>query len=98
MHARGEIVVFEEVECHQTTNLPGFKIRPGSNEFLSRCISSSVGGGLPQASTSRRRSFGAAKSTSDPPLDSAAARASRTPPAPPTIDQWTMPTPGDAHH
>src|ERR1700674_2564179 len=98
VNARGKVVVAEKLEGFQTTNLPGFRMPCGSKAPLMRRISSRVAGGVPQAPSSRVRSGPAAIRTSDPPADSAAARALRTFCRSPSSVQYAIPMPGEAHH
>src|ERR1700682_1909245 len=99
VHARGEVVVAQEVEWFglHTTNRPGFRMPSGSKAFLSRRITPIVSGGVPHAPICLETSADACISTSEPCNFSAAWRTLTTS-SELSKDQCAMPTPGEAHH
>src|SRR5205823_6526835 len=97
VHAGGQVVIAQALERFQITYRPGLRMCFGSNAPFNLLITSSVGGGEPQAPTFSFTSSGAAISSSDPPAASATFRAVMTA-APSSNHQWAIPTPGDAHH
>src|SRR6266487_858492 len=92
VNARREVVVGQPRKWRgHTTYLPGFRTWSGSKAFLSRRMTSIVGGGVPHAPISRMKSSGAASMTRVPPAASALARIAMTECASDAIAQCATP-------